>query len=152
MLSNAASSSATTQHGDSTSQESREQLRRALSEGGELEAGLRVLLLFAKADGKLAKSSLEKVIEGYRKIATHLPDVATIRQIMNQQNLLVFTYPEESLQQLPKLVPEAAARQRILDTVGRIEPAWCRGDGDTGKLWAELQKLLGPSVRASKSP
>ncbi|MGO2132506.1 MAG: DUF3141 domain-containing protein [Halomonas sp.] len=151
MLSNSASSPATTPHDDSARQASREQLRSALPEGGELEAGLRVLLLFAKADGKLAKSSLEKIIEGYRKIATHLPDVATIRKLINQQNMLVFAYPEESLQQLPKLVPEAAARQRILDTVCKIEPAWCSDKGDTGKLWAELQELLGPPVKASKN-
>ena len=116
-----------------------------MAEGGELEAGLRVLLLFAKADGKLSKSSLENIIEGYRKIATHLPDIATLREITNQQNLLVFAYPEESLQQLPLLVPEAAARQRILDTVHKIEPAWCSGEGDTGKLWRQLQQLLKPA-------
>ncbi|MFD2192293.1 DUF3141 domain-containing protein [Pistricoccus aurantiacus] len=127
---------------ESEERERIERLKDTLPEGGELEAGLRVLLLFAKAEGKLSKSVLETVVQGYRKAATHLPDIATIREITRQQNLLVFAYPEESLQQLPNLVPEAEARQRILDTIPRIEPAWCNGEGDTGKLWRQLQELF----------
>lgn len=150
MLSGASSSSARARRSDSGEQERLEQLRGAVEEGGELEAGLRVLLLFAKADGKLSKSSLEAIIEGYRGVATHLPDIATIREITRQQNLLVFAYPEECLRALPTLVSDAAARQRILDTVHKIEPAWCSGKGDTGKLWRRLQQLLGPSDKASK--
>lgn len=151
MLSGATSAPVDSRHRDSSEQQRLEQLHASLAEGGELEAGLRVLLLFAKAEGGLSKSSLENIIQGYRKVATHLPDVATIREITNQQNLLVFAYPEESLQQLPELVPEAAARQRILDTVCKIEPAWCSGEGDTGKLWAQLQQRLGSSARASEN-
>nr|WP_298379020.1 DUF3141 domain-containing protein [uncultured Halomonas sp.] len=151
MLSSAAPSPNTKRHDESRERERIEKLRDELGKGGELEAGLRVLLLFAKkADGRLSKSAMETIVNGYRRVATRLPDIETLREITRQQNLLVFAYPEESVQQLPNLVPDEGARQRILDTVGKIEPAWCNGEGETGKLWRHLNEIFEqPSSRTS---
>lgn len=145
MLSDATPSPATRRRHESAERERLQGLQDALAEGGELEAGLRVLLLFARAEGRLSKASLESLVEDYRRVATHLPDLATLRELLRQQNLLVFAYPEESLQQLPRLVPDAAARRRILEAVRSIEPAWCSGEGRSGELWRRLQATFASS-------
>nr|WP_299243459.1 DUF3141 domain-containing protein [uncultured Halomonas sp.] len=151
MLSSASPSPGTKRHKEARERKRIEELRDDLSKGGELEAGLRVLLLFAKAEGKLSKSAMESVVQGYRKAATQLPDIETLREITRQQNLLVFAYPEESVQQLPDIVPDAESRQRILDAVCRIEPAWCNGEGETGKLWRHLNEIFEqPSSQSSR--
>ncbi|MFD1692235.1 hypothetical protein ACFSHR_14050 [Azotobacter chroococcum] len=54
----------------------------------------------------------------------------------------MFAYPEESLQTLPELLPEAAERRRILAEVMDIEPVWQRSDGPLGTLWRRLFEVL----------
>lgn len=122
-----------------------ERLHDFLPQGGPREATLRVLLLLANASGRLDKEMLEGIVRGYRKRASedpHIPDVATVREMARLQNLLVFAYPEESLQTLPELVPGTADRLRILAQVARVEPDWQRSDGALGEFWHQLCDVL----------
>lgn len=120
-------------------------LHEALPQGGSQEAAIRILLLLAKASGRLDKALLENIVRGYRRRASadpQIPDVASLREIVRLQNLLVFAYPEESLQRLPELLPEAAERQRILAEVMDIEPGWQHSNGPLGECWRQLFKVL----------
>ncbi|AJE23178.1 DUF3141 domain-containing protein [Azotobacter chroococcum] len=122
-----------------------ERLYEALPLGGAREAAIRILLLLARASGRLDKVMLESIVKDYRRRASadpHIPDVASLREITRQQNLLVFAYPEESLQTLPELLPEAAERRRILAEVMDIEPVWQRSDGPLSTLWRRLFEVL----------
>ncbi|MGV6473177.1 DUF3141 domain-containing protein [Azotobacter vinelandii] len=122
-----------------------ERLYAALPQGGAREAAIRILLLLARASGRLDKAMLEGIVKDYRRRAyadPHIPDVATLREITRQQNLLVFAYPEESLQTLPELLPDTGVRQRILTEVLNIEPGWQRSDGPLGALWRQLFEVL----------
>ncbi|WP_349617231.1 DUF3141 domain-containing protein [Azotobacter salinestris] len=122
-----------------------ERLYEALPLGGAREAAIRILLLLARASGRLDKAMLESIVKDYRRRAIadpHIPDVASLREITRQQNLLVFAYPEESVQTLPELLSERAERQRILAEVMNIEPGWQRSDGPLGALWRQLFEVL----------
>ncbi|GAB3387111.1 DUF3141 domain-containing protein [Azotobacter armeniacus] len=123
-----------------------ERLHEALPLGGAREAAIRILLLLARASGRLDKAMLESIVKDYRRRASadpHIPDVASLRETTRLQNLLVFAYPEESLQSLPELLPEAAERQLILAEVMEVEPLWQRSDGPLGELWRQLFEVLG---------
>ncbi|SEQ74435.1 Protein of unknown function [Azotobacter beijerinckii] len=120
-------------------------LHEALPLGDAREAAIRILLLLARASGRLDKDMLENIVKDYRRRASsdpQVPDVASLRETTRLQNLLVFAYPEESLQSLPELLPEPEERQRILAEVVRIEPDWQRSDGPLGELWRQLFEVL----------
>ncbi len=122
-----------------------EHLHEALPQGGPREAAIRILLLLAQASGRLDKNALENIVKDYRRRVSsdpQVPDVATLRETTRLQNLLVFAYPEESLQTLPALMPGLDERRRILAEVAQIEPDWQRNDGPLGKLWRRLFEVL----------
>ena len=122
-----------------------EQLEQQIDQGGALEATLRILLLFARAEGRINKERLEYLESSYRKLladSPELPNRETIKAAMHQQNLIVFAYPEESLNALPKLLGDEKTRQTVLNIAREVEPVWQKDDGEFGKLWAKLYKVL----------
>lgn len=119
-----------------------EQLRVALPRGGKIEASMRILLLLAQAAGRLDKEMLQRLLADYREDIRNNPQTLSatkLREIAHVQNLLVFAYPQESLQTLPQLLPELADRQQVMEAVVRIiEPQWQSSEGTLGERWEAL--------------
>lgn len=122
-----------------------ERLREALPNGGRMDATLRVLLLLASASGRLNKDTLKGLLADCREAAMlDEQDLATttLREVAYLQNMLVFAYPQESLDTLPMLLPTLSDRQAVLEAVKRMEPQWLQGDGAVGELWRAIFERL----------
>jgi hypothetical protein len=61
---------------------------------------------------------------------------------LNLQKMLVATYPQESVQSLPLILPEAVERQQVLAAVANLLPELLTIDGAQHPVWCELHTLL----------
>lgn len=68
--------------------------------------------------------------------------MSNIHEIIDQQGLLVFALPTESLNTLPLLLVDNARRKLLLDTVIRLVPELLTAEGAVGELWRQLHQLF----------
>jgi pimeloyl-ACP methyl ester carboxylesterase len=144
-LAGTARTSQTSKRGSHNDQALVERLREALPNGGRMDATLRILLLLANASGRLNKDTLTGLLADCREASVVDEEdfaIATLREIAYLQNMLVFAYPQESLDTLPMLLPTLADRQAVLEAVRRMEPQWLLGDGPVGELWRGIFERL----------
>lgn len=120
-----------------------EQLRSSLTQGGGLEALSRILLLLGHQSGKFSKERVEQLAEKSRTLIKEFDlDLSNIHEIIDQQGLLVFALPTESLNTLPLLLVDNARRKLLLDTVIRLVPELLTAEGAVGELWRQLHQLF----------
>jgi pimeloyl-ACP methyl ester carboxylesterase len=120
----------------------------ALERGGVAEAGVRVALLAARLghpERKLSHLKLLRQLAGRELGLLDLP-VAEARRIIWQQAMIVDNAPEEALRTLPKLVPDAEDRARLLAMIGKLTR-----DTDINPqqraLLPEFERVLAPQPR-----
>ena len=118
-----------------------ERLQDALPVGGLMEALIRILFLLGRDSDEPGQQSVEKLI---RKLQVPLQDKGAapidLRETLSLQKLLVATYPQESVQSLPLMLPEAVERQQVLAAVANLLPALLTGAEHP--VWRELHALL----------
>jgi hypothetical protein len=118
-----------------------ERLQDALPVGGLMEALIRILFLLGRDSDEPGQQSVEKLI---RKLQVPLQDKGAapidLRETLSLQKLLVATYPQESVQSLPLMLPEAVERQQVLAAVANLLPALLTGADHP--VWRELHTLL----------
>lgn len=132
-----------------------EQLREALPNGGRMDATLRILLLLANASGRLNKATLKGLLADCREASLVKEEgvaAAALREVAYLQNMLVFAYPQESLDTLPMLLPTRADREAVLEAVKRMEPQWLQGEGAVGELWRAIFERLELPLEAFVQP
>ena len=118
-----------------------ERLQDALPVGGLMEALIRILFLLGRDSDEPGQQSVEKLI---RKMQVPLQNEGAapidLRETLSLQKLLVATYPQESVQSLPLMLPEAVERQQVLAAVANLLPALLTGAEHP--VWRELHTLL----------
>lgn len=130
-----------------------EQLRQTLTQGSGLEALSRILLLLGHESGKFSKDRVQQLAEKSRSlIKASGMAFGNIREIIDQQGLLVFALPAESLATLPQLLVENEKRKVLLDTVIELVPELLTAEGGVGELWRQLHKLLEQPIPAFFQP
>lgn len=130
-----------------------EQLRGSLTQGGALEALSRILLLLGHQSGKFSKDRVEQLAEKSHTLMKEFDrDFGNIRQIIDQQGLLVFALPAESLDTLPQLLIDNDRRKVLLDTVIRLVPELLTAEGAVGELWRQLHQLFEQPMPAFVQP
>lgn len=131
-------------------------LEPTLTEGGPMEASIRILLLLSEAAERIDKRQLEKLIQLYHEtseLGLQLPDSESLRSLINQQNLLVTFLREASISSLPALLPDMTQRQHVLDEISSLLPDWYRADGKLGETWRSLYRSLAlPMADFDKRP
>lgn len=130
-----------------------EHLRGSLTQGGGVEALSRILLLLGHQSGKFSKDRVEQLAEKSRRLIKEFDmDLRNIRDIIDQQGLLVFALPEESLKTLPQLLVNDESRKTLLSTVMRLVPELLTAEGAVGELWRQLHQLFEQPVPAVVQP
>lgn len=130
-----------------------EQLRQTLTQGSGLEALSRILLLLGHESGKFSKDRVQQLAEKSRSlIKASGMAFGNIREIIDQQGLLVFAFPAESLATLPQLLVENEKRKVLLDTVIELVPELLTAEGGVGELWRQLHKLFEQPIPAFVQP
>ncbi len=130
-----------------------EHLRGSLTQGGGVEALSRILLLLGHQSGKFSKDRVEQLAEKCRSLIKEFEvDLRDIRSIIDQQGLLVFALPEESLKTLPQLLVADESRKTLLDTVMRLVPELLTAEGAIGELWRQLHQLFEQPMPAFVQP
>lgn len=120
-----------------------EHLRDSLTQGGGVEALSRILLLLGHQSGKFSKDRVVQLAEKSRALIKEFDiDLSNIREIIDQQGLLVFALPAESLATLPLLLVDNGRRKVLLDTVTRLVPELLTAEGAVGELWRQLHQLF----------
>lgn len=130
-----------------------ESLRHLLTQGGGLEALSRILLLLGHESGKFSKDRVKQLAEKSRSLIK-TSDIAfgNLREIIDQQGLLVFAFPTESLTTLPQLLVENEKRKVLLDTVIELVPELLTAEGTVGELWRQLHQLFEQPIPACVQP
>jgi pimeloyl-ACP methyl ester carboxylesterase len=130
-------------HADQQDQALIERLQDSLPHGGPLEALVRILFLLGRDSDKAGKESIEKLIQQvHLLVQDYSREPTALREAIRLQNLLVFTYPQESLRSLPLLLPQAKERHQVLTAVGQLMPELLATTGAEGTFWRELHALL----------
>lgn len=130
-----------------------EHLRDSLTQGGGLEALSRILLLLGHESGKFSKGRVQQMAEKSRSLMKGFDtDFSNVRQIIDQQGLLVFALPAESLATLPQLLVDNEQRKVVLATVMEMVPELLTAEGTVGELWRQLHQLLELPVPAVVQP
>ncbi len=130
-----------------------EHLRGSLTQGGGVEALSRILLLLGHQSGKFSKDRVEQLAEKSRGLIKEFDiDLRGIRGIIDQQGLLVFALPEESLATLPLLLVDDQSRKALLSTVMHLVPELLTAEGAVGELWRQLHQLFEQPVPALVQP
>lgn len=130
-----------------------EHLRSSLAQGGGVEALSRILLLLGHQSGKFSKDRVEQLAEKSRSLIKEFDiDLRNIRDIIDQQGLLVFALPEESLATLPLLLIDDQSRKALLSTVMHLVPELLTAEGAVGELWCQLHQLFEQPVPALVQP
>ena len=130
-----------------------EHLRSSLTQGGGVEALSRILLLLGHQSGKFSKDRVEQLAEKSRTLIKEFDiDLETIRAIIDQQGLLVFALPAESLETLPQLLVDNESRKTLLDSVVRLVPELLTAEGAVGELWRQLHQLFDQPMPAFIQP
>ena len=128
-------------------------LRKSLSQGGGTEALVRILFLLGQKSGKFSKDRVEQLAEQSRNlIKEHNIDLDSIREIIDQQALLVFAHPVESLETLPLLLISDAKRKVLLDNVAHLVPELLTAEGPVADLWRQLHQLFEQPIPAPVQP
>lgn len=126
-----------------------EHLHDSLLRGGEQEALIRILCLLAHASGRFGKERIEQLAQQARTLSQQLGiDPLAVRDSVRLQDLLVFALPEESLNTLPLLVPEAGQREAVLAAAVYLVPELLYAEGAVGELWRRLHDQLEHPVPA----
>lgn len=129
-------------------------LKEALTHGGIKEAGVRILLLLSHKAGMFDRDKLTKLIQHYRQIKSYNANISdkNAKEILTLQNLLVYSYPTESLNTLCQLLPDINERNTLLDIIEKEESSLINTNNDTKKLWAKINDvLLGKKVSLTYS-
>ncbi|WP_421668312.1 DUF3141 domain-containing protein [Pseudomonas sp. ALK-5] len=130
-----------------------ERLQDALPLGGLMEALIRILFLLGNDSNEPGRQSVEKLI---RKLQAPLPDhnpgSVDLRETLSLQKLLVATYPQESVQSLLSLLPEAEERQQVLAAAANLLPELLTVNGAEHPVWQELHTLLDVPLPGSSAP
>ena len=130
-----------------------ERLRDSLAQGSGVEALSRILLLLGHQSGKFSKDRVEQLAEKSRTLIKEFDvDLGNIREIIDQQGLLVFALPAESLDTLPQLLVDNDKRKVLLDTVMRLVPELLTAEGAVGELWRKLHQLFEQPMPAFVQP
>ncbi len=130
-----------------------EHLRDSLTHGGGVEALSRILLLLGHQSGKFSKDRVVQLAEKSRALIKEFDiDLSNIREIIDQQGLLVFALPAESLETLPLLLVDNDRRKVLLDTVTRLVPELLTAEGAVGELWRQLHQLFEQPMPAFVQP
>ncbi|MDY0205785.1 MAG: DUF3141 domain-containing protein [Pseudomonas sp.] len=130
-----------------------EHLRDSLTQGGGLEALSRILLLLGHESGKFSKGRVQQMAEKSRSLMKGFDmDFGNIRQIIDQQGLLVFALPVESLATLPQLLVDHEQRKVLLETVMEMVPELLTAEGAVGELWRQLHQLFEQPIPAFVQP
>ncbi|HKM38543.1 MAG TPA: DUF3141 domain-containing protein [Thiopseudomonas sp.] len=130
-----------------------EHLRDSLTQGGGLEALSRILLLLGHESGKFSKARVQQMAEKSRSLMKEFDmDFGNIRQIIDQQGLLVFALPAESLATLPQLLVDNEQRKVLLETVMALVPELLIAEGAVGELWRQLHQLFEQPIPAFVQP
>ncbi|WP_205342392.1 DUF3141 domain-containing protein [Denitrificimonas caeni] len=130
-----------------------EHLRQSLTEGGGLQALSRILLLLGYESGKFSKDRVQQLAEKSRSLMQEFDmDFSNIREIIDQQGLLVFALPTESLATLPQLLVDNEKRKVLLDTVIELVPELLTAEGTVGELWRQLHQLFDQPIPAFVQP
>ncbi len=130
-----------------------EDLRDSLTQGGGLEALSRILLLLGHESGKYSKGRVHQLAEKSRSVMQEFDmDFSNIREIIDQQGLLVFALPAESLATLPQLLVDNEKRKVLLDTVIKLVPELLIAEGTIGELWRQLHQLFEQPIPAFVQP
>lgn len=120
-----------------------ERLQDALPLGGLMEALIRILFLLGRDSDKSGKNSVEKLIQQMQVLLQdYSAEPLDLRETVSLQKLLVATYPQESLQSLPLMLPEAEERQQVLAAVANLLPELLTGNGAEHPFWCTLHTLF----------
>lgn len=120
-----------------------EHLRDCLTQGAGAQALARILLLLGHQSGQFSKDRVQQLVEKSRKLVKELDiDLGSIREVIDQQGLLVFAFPADSLETLPLLLIDNDKRKVLLDTVKALLPELLTADGALAELWRQLHQLL----------
>lgn len=130
-----------------------EHLRQSLTQGGGLEALSRILLLLGHESGKFSKDRVQQMAEKSRSLMKEFDmDFGNIRETIDQQGLLVFALPAESLSTLPQLLVDNEKRKVLLETVMALVPELLIAEGAVGELWRQLHQLFEQPIPAFVQP
>jgi hypothetical protein len=120
-----------------------ERLQDALPVGGLMEALIRILFLLGRDSDEPGKGSVEKLIQQMQVLLQdYSAEPLDLRETVSLQKLLVATYPQESLQSLPLMLPEAEERQQVLAAVANLLPELLTGSGAEQPFWCTLHTLF----------
>ena len=120
-----------------------ERLQDALPLGGLMEALIRILFLLGRDSDEPGKDSVEKLIQQMQVLLQdYSAEPLDLRETVSLQKLLVATYPQESLQSLPLMLPEAEERQQVLAAVANLLPELLTGNGAEHPFWCTLHTLF----------
>lgn len=115
-----------------------EKLEGLLTQGGTREAVIRIILLLTQSKDKLDQRVLDAAVNFCRQQGESVSpqEWDMLRETIKVQNLLVFTYPKDSLKTLPALLRTKADRQDVIafikasaqfppaDSVDKMRPMW----------------------------
>jgi hypothetical protein len=120
-----------------------ERLQTALPLGGLMEALVRILFLLDRDSDARGKANLDKLLEQMQRLLQdHSVEPLDLRDTLQTQKMLVLTYPQESLQSLPLLLPETEERQQVLAAVANLLPELLNENAAGHGFWCELHTLL----------
>jgi len=94
----------------------------SLEQGGYAEALARIFALINRDDEPIPLSRLELKRDLAEDYAEFLPALSReqMRRIRGEQDIIVHYEPERALHTLPKLLADAADRERLLTLIGRL--------------------------------
>lgn len=120
-----------------------ERLQTALPLGGLMEALVRILFLLDRDSDARGKANLDKLLEQMQcLLQDHSVEPLDLRDTLQTQKMLVLTYPQESLQSLPLLLPETEERPQVLAAVANLLPELLNENAAGHGFWCELHTLL----------
>ena len=129
-------------------------IENALTQGGIKEACIRILLLLSHKSSAIDRDGLTRLIQHYREIKSYHSDLdpEAVREAVTLQNLLVYSYPAESLHTLAQLLPDLETRNDLLSIIEQEEILLINTNDETKKVWAKINDiLLGKDITPSPS-
>jgi len=117
-------------------------LHEELPRGNCIKGIIRILLMLGQQSGVISKERIEQIAHKSREILEPFGfELLSLHDAVHLQSLLVFAYPEESIETLPLLIPEKQ-RFKVLEAVAHILPEVCNANHSAHKLWLQINKVL----------
>jgi len=112
-------------------------LHSELPRGNCLQGIIRILLLLGQEVDSINRERIEQLARESRNLLEDFGfDSINVHSIVATQSLLVFSYPEESIETLAQLIPSNQAN-RVLDAISEIYP-----ECTERKIWSQIKQVL----------